>query len=85
MADKPPGRVSELNQEPDAVLYARTSAGLKQAEAARLLECSAAFLSQIENGIRSASPPLLKRMADVYNCPRVVLERKRWADTDVVA
>lgn len=83
MALPPPERVSDLNHEPDAILYARTSAGLSQADAARQLDISAGFLSHLERGYRSVTPALLKRMASVYNCPRVVLERKnRWADAD---
>lgn len=72
-------RVSELDHEPEAVVYARDKAGLRQAEAARLLGCSGPYLSQIESGVRNAGPAMLNKMAAVYNCPRVVLERKRWA------
>lgn len=75
----PTKRVSELDHEPEAVVYAREKAGLRQAEASRQLGCSAPYLSQIEKGIRNAGPAMLNKMADVYNCPRVVLERKRAA------
>jgi transcriptional regulator with XRE-family HTH domain len=78
--DLPRGhRVSDLNHEPDAVLYARKKAGLKQAHAAVLLSISASYLSEIEKGTRNANDALLHSMATVYNCPLVVLERKRWS------
>lgn len=75
---KPAGRVSELDHEPAAVLYARESAGLKQVAAAESLGISAAYLSQIEKGVRNAGPALLNKMAATYNCPRVILQRKRY-------
>lgn len=72
-------RVSPLRHDPAGVVYAREQAGYRQSEAAAELAISAGFLCQIEKGVRSASPALLKKMAEVYNCPRVVLERKREA------
>ena len=35
------------------------------------------LVSQIESGKRNATPAMLLKMAEVYNCPVVVLERKR--------
>lgn len=77
MPPKTTNRVSPFDHEPEAVLYARNQAGLRQAAAATALGISAAYLSQIEKGVRNAGPALLNKMAAVYNCPRVVLERKR--------
>lgn len=74
-----PDRISELDHAPEGVVYARKKAGLRQQEAADSLGISGPYLSQIERGVRNASPALLNKMADVYNCPRVVLERKRQA------
>lgn len=74
--------MSPLNHEPEAVLYARRKAKLTQAEAVERLAPiirSTGHLSEIENGTRSASDKLLERMSEVYNCPLVVLERKRWS------
>lgn len=77
MPKKPTARLSPLDHEPAAVVYAREQAGYTQAVAARRLNISAPYLSQIEGGHRNAGPALIKKMAEVYNCPRVVLERKR--------
>ena len=71
---KPP----TLKHEPAAVRYAREKAGLGQKEAATLLGKSPQLLADIEAGRRSATSAVLLRMAEVYNCPIVVLERKRW-------
>lgn len=73
-------RMSPLNHEPAAVLYARRNAKLTQAEAIEHLAPlirSKGYLSEIEKGTRSASRALLERMAEVYNCPLVILERKQ--------
>ena len=72
-----PRRVSPFDHEPEGVVYARKKAQLKQAEAARALGISGAYLSQIESGVRNAGPALLNKMAEIYNCPVVILERKR--------
>lgn len=76
-------RMSPLNHEPEAVLFARKSAKLTQAEAVEQLRPiinSTGHLSEIEKGTRSASRALLERMAAVYNCPFVILIRKgQWA------
>lgn len=67
-----------LKHEPEAARYARDKAGLTQAEAARLIGKSPQLLADIEAGRRSATTEVLQNMARVYNCPIVVLERKRW-------
>lgn len=77
MPRKPQERVSDLDHEPEAVVYARKKAGYSQAAAAKELKISGPYLSQIESGVRNAGPALLKKMSEVYNCPVVVLERKR--------
>jgi len=71
--------VPTLNHEPDAVVYAREKAGLRQVDAAALIGCSPTLLADIEKGRRSAGPARLAKMAEVYNCPIVALERKRWS------
>lgn len=68
-----------LLHEPDAVVFARERAGLSQAEAAKLIGKSPQLLNDIEKGRRNATPAVLRAMASAYNCPLVVLERKRWS------
>lgn len=78
MTPKPRGhRNSPLDHEPEAVAYARRKAGLTLAQVAKLTGRSVSLLSEIENGTRNARPDLLLKLAEVYNCPLVVLERKR--------
>lgn len=68
-----------LNHEPEAVRYARESAGLKQKDAAQKIGISATLLADIEAGRRNATPATLQAMAAAYDCPRVILVRKgRW-------
>lgn len=68
-----------INHEPTACIYARERAQLSQAEAARIIGKSPQLLADIEAGRRNATPPVLHAMAAAYNCPLVVLERKRWS------
>lgn len=68
-----------LNQEPDAVEYARSKAGLSKAAAAKAIGISPQLYGDIEAGRRNATPERMVAMAAAFNCPVVVLERKRWA------
>lgn len=68
-----------LDHEPEAVTYARKKAGLSQLQLATALGISPSLMSQIESGDRNATPAMLLRLAEVLNCPLVVLERKRVA------
>lgn len=70
--------MSPLDHEPEACLYARKNSGLSQAAAASAIKISAGLLSEIEKGTRNATPAVIRRMAVAYNCPVVVLERKRY-------
>lgn len=67
-----------LDHEPEAAEYARRKAGLSVTEAARELGVAVSLISQIESGKRNATPAMLLKMAEAYNCPLVVLERKRY-------
>ena len=83
MANIPRGhRMSPLDHEPEAVVYARKKSGLSITAAAAELGKSVSLLSEIEKGTRNARPELLVKMAQVYNCPLVVLERKRCSPQD---
>lgn len=68
-----------LDHEPEAVEYVRRKAGYSVTEAARELGVAVSLISQIESGKRNATPAMLLKMAQVYNCPLVVMERKRYA------
>lgn len=66
-----------LNHEPQAVKYAREKAGLSRTELARACGVSLSLISEIEKGSRNATPKMLLTLAEVMNCPLVVLESKR--------
>lgn len=68
---------SPLDHDPEAVTYARTKAGLTKTQLAERIGVSLSLISEIEKGTRNATPTNLTRMAEVLNCPVVVLERKR--------
>ncbi|MET9222829.1 helix-turn-helix transcriptional regulator [Streptomyces sp. NPDC003300] len=70
-------RPSKLNQEPAAVTWAREKVGLTKRALARAVGISEQLMNEIESGWRSATPANLNKIADVLNCPVVVLERKR--------
>lgn len=66
-----------LNHEPAAVTYAREQAGLTKTQLAQACGVALSLISEIESGTRNATPAMLIKLADILNCPRVVLERKR--------
>lgn len=66
-----------LDHEPEAVEYARRSAGLTKRALAAQIGISEQLMGEIESGIRNATPATLNKLAIALNCPRVVLERKR--------
>jgi transcriptional regulator with XRE-family HTH domain len=68
---------SPLNHEPEAVTWAREKSGLTMTEVAARLGVSLSLVSEIEKGTRNATPAMLLRLAEVLNCPVVVIERKR--------
>jgi transcriptional regulator with XRE-family HTH domain len=73
-----PDRAPErLNQEPQAVTWAREKAGLSQAQLARECNVARSLISEIEAGTRNATPENLIKIARALNCPVVFLERKR--------
>lgn len=72
-------RKPTLHHEPEAVVWAREKSGLTMTEAAKRAGFSLGLLNDIEKGRRNATPAKLLKLAEVYNCPLVVLERKRQA------
>lgn len=71
--------MSPLNHDPEAVRWAIKKSGLTQRALAEQLDISTGLLSEILSGTRNARQPLLERMAEILNCPVVVLESKRVA------
>lgn len=74
-----------LNHEPSAVTYAREKAGLKKYELAERVGISPQLMGEIESGWRNCTPENLAKMAEALNCPLVVLEAKRQADSTPTA
>lgn len=68
---------ARLNQEPEAVRWARKRSGLTQTQLAERAGLSRTLLVEIEGGTRSATDENLIKLAEAMNCPVVVLERKR--------
>jgi transcriptional regulator with XRE-family HTH domain len=66
-----------LDHEPAAVTYAREQAGLTKTALAQRCGVSLSLISEIEAGTRNATPAMIRKLATVLDCPRVVLERKR--------
>ena len=71
-------RPAKLYQEPEAVTYAREQAGLTQVQVADYLGVKPSVVCMWESGQRSVPPVRLIKLAELFNCPRVVLERKRF-------
>lgn len=78
MAERKPPK-SPLDHEPEAVTWAREKAGLTRAAVAGQLGCAPSLITEIEKGTRNATPATLIALAAIFNCPVVVLERKRIA------
>lgn len=74
-----------LDHEPEAVTYARERAGLTKTDLAVQLGVSLSLISEIEAGTRNATHRLQRRMAQVLNCPVVVLQRKYQSTSEEVA
>ncbi|MBM9435662.1 helix-turn-helix transcriptional regulator [Streptomyces bryophytorum] len=66
-----------MNQEPEAVTWARERNGLTKRRLAELVGISEQLMGEVESGWRSATPANLAKIAEALNCPVVVLERKR--------
>lgn len=70
---------SPLDQDPEAVAWARRAKGWTQVALAAEAGISKSHMSEIESGSRNAPPALLIRLAQALNCPVTLLERKRIA------
>lgn len=69
-------RPRRLDHEPVAVTWARKQAGLTKRALARAIGVSEQLIGEIESGWRNATPANISKIAEVLNCPRVVLQRK---------
>ena len=69
-------RVSQLDHDPESLVWARKQAGFTQKELAARLGVSAGHMSEIESGKRNATPKNLAKIAEVLRCPRAVLAAK---------
>lgn len=61
-------RSRPLNHDPNRLRRRRIASGLTGAKLARAARCSPGYLSQLENGLYSASPELLSRLAEALRC-----------------
>lgn len=69
--------IQKLHQEPASITWAREKAGLTKRALAESVGISEQLMGEIEHGWRNARPEKLKKIAEVLNCPVVLLERKR--------
>lgn len=74
-----------LNHEPAAVTWAREKSGLTRQQVAEQLDCAPSLITEIEQGTRNLTPARLIKLAEILNCPVVVLERKWQVRAGVVA
>lgn len=58
-----------LYQDPERLRRKRIEAGLDQATLAARADSHQSYISNLEHGTRSASAPMLKRLADALGCP----------------
>lgn len=61
-------RLRPLYQDPAALRRKRIEAGLDQADLAGRADCSQNFISNLERGNRSASAPMLGKLAQALGC-----------------
>lgn len=69
-------RGSPFNHAPEAVTFARTSAGMTKRALATACGFSEQLMNDIEAGRRNATPEKLQKIAQALNCPVVALEAK---------
>lgn len=70
-------RKSPLHHDPAAVKRAREWSGMSKVDVQRATGWSLSLVSEIESGTRNCTPTKLRQLADVFNCPVSMLERKR--------
>lgn len=63
----------------------RARSGLNQADVARYLHVSAAYVCELEAGTRSAGHDMLLKLAGLFGCPITILEARRDVTAHVAA
>jgi transcriptional regulator with XRE-family HTH domain len=69
-------RKAPLTHDPEALVWARQTAGRTQAWLAEQLGISAGHMSEIESGTRGLTPARLLEASRLLNCPPSVLRSK---------
>ncbi|MFB7115169.1 helix-turn-helix domain-containing protein [Streptomyces sp. NPDC056291] len=67
-------RMSPLDHAPAAVTFARENAGLTKRALAEELGISEQLMNDIEAGRRNVTPANLRKLIEVLNCPKAVLQ-----------
>lgn len=65
-----------VDHDPAKITAARKKAGLTQRETARRIGVVESLISEIERGTRNATPPNLKKLAELFDCPVESLQRE---------
>jgi transcriptional regulator with XRE-family HTH domain len=63
-----------LRHSPEAIRWVRRQRGWRQSDLARASGLSVSTISGLENGSRNVGPLVLAKLAEVLECPQVVLE-----------
>jgi transcriptional regulator with XRE-family HTH domain len=63
--------------------WLRRQDGRQQREIAALAEIPAPYLSMLEGGARFPTPKIAQRLADIYGCPRSVIDGFTAVDTEI--
>lgn len=70
--------MSPLDHDPEALQWALDKSGMTQRDFAAAIGKSPSLVSEMLKGTRNATPAVIQLMAKALNCPRTVLERKRY-------
>jgi transcriptional regulator with XRE-family HTH domain len=58
----------------ERLLWIRKQDGRKQQEVAALVPITSGYLSRLERGDRKPPPWIAKRLAEIYGCPRSLID-----------
>lgn len=65
-----------VDHDPAKITQARRTAGLTKRETARRIGVAESLICEIEKGTRNATPPNLKKLAELFDCPVESLQRE---------